>query len=307
MVGSHTSRILQGEIPALRAFLDSLGFTFEARPHQAFLARREGVVVNAYESGAVVVGGKEEPGRALVVSWLAERAAAAPAAGPGGKVYPEIPALQGERAGIDEAGKGDYFGPLVVAGAVIDAEDAQRLAAAGVRDSKSLDDEQMLILAEKLKTKLLGPARCEVLVLTPAKYNELHARNRNVNRTLGWAHARVLETLLTRNPRVTAAISDQFGDERYIRDALQERGKAIRMIQVVKGERDVAVATASVLARAEFVLQMRLMSARHDFRFPLGATHVVEPAKAFVARFGADALPGVAKMHFQTTQRVLGG
>ena len=287
---------------ALRRFLDSIGFVFEARPHQAFLARREGVVVNAYESGAVVVGGREDPGRALVVSWLQERAAALPPA----KTYPEIPTLAGQRAGIDEAGKGDYFGPLVVAGAVIDAEESERLAAAGVRDSKRLDDAQMLVLAEKLTGKLLGPDRCEVLVLPPAKYNELHAKTSNVNRILGWAHARVLETLLARNPGCKAAISDRFGDERYIGDALQERGRAIQLVQVVKGERDVAVAAASVLARAAFVVELRMMSARHDFRFPLGATHVVQPAKDFVRRFGAEALPSVAKMHFQTTQRVLG-
>ena len=73
-----------------------------------------------------------------------------------------------------------------------------------------------------------------------------------MNRILGWAHAKVIENLLENQINVEEAISDKFGDEKYIYTSLQEKGKNITLHQVTKAERYTAVAAASILARDRF-------------------------------------------------------
>lgn len=295
-----TYRVPPASLGELRRILEGYGYAFEARPHQAFLARAPGSVVNAYLSGSVVLGGaKPLPKEAIL--WLDAHAAAPAAAAREKHPMPSLPAI---RAGVDEAGKGDYFGPLVIAGVVVDPATETKLRVLGVRDSKTIGDEDVIALAARIEEVVPASAR-EVIAISPARYNALHLKLRNVNRILGWAHARVIESLLARDPRCQAAISDQFGDERYIVSQLQERGKAIRLVQVPRAERELAVAAASILARAEFLVGIRTLSARHDVRFPLGATHVKDAARRFVAARGPAALASVAKVHFRTTGQVV--
>jgi ribonuclease HIII len=222
---------------------------------------------------------------------------------------PSNPLLEGVRGqthiGVDESGKGDYFGPLVIAGVCVVAEDESRLVRASVRDSKLLSDKQVIPIAEKIRS-LVGERRYDVVHISPEKYNELYMRIRNLNKFLAWGHARVLENLLEKNP-CSLAVCDQFGDESYINKALMEKGKAIKLVQTPKAEQDIAVAAASILARDTFLRKIGEMSERYGIKFPKGASSVVEVAKDFVSTHGRSELRKVAKLHFKTTEKVLKG
>ncbi|MBX3330169.1 MAG: ribonuclease HIII [Nitrospira sp.] len=209
-----------------------------------------------------------------------------------------------ERIGIDESGKGDYFGPLVIAAVFVDATTQGELKLMEVRDSKKLSDGRILEMAPDIKT--ICPH--SIIAIGPQKYNELYAKIKNLNRLLAWGHAKALENLLERGVTCERAISDQFGDERLILNALQENGRKIVLEQRTKAESDLAVAAASVLARAEFLLRLKRLSDEVGTTLPKGASPAVElAAKMIIKKHGKERLGSVAKLHFKTTQAVLTG
>jgi ribonuclease HIII len=209
-----------------------------------------------------------------------------------------------DRIGIDESGKGDYFGPLVIAAVFVDATTQGELALMQVRDSKKVSDGRVLELAPDIKT--ICPH--SIIAIGPQKYNELYAKIKNLNRLLAWGHAKALENLLERGVVSERAISDQFGDERLILNALQEKGRKIFLEQRTKAESDLAVAAASVLARAEFLIRLRRLSDEVGTTLPKGASPAVElAAKMIIKKHGRERLDSVAKLHFKTTQAVLAG
>ncbi|HEY5626891.1 MAG TPA: ribonuclease HIII [Nitrospira sp.] len=208
-----------------------------------------------------------------------------------------------ERIGIDESGKGDYFGPLVIAAVFVDATTQEELKLMQVRDSKKISDGRILEMAPDIKT--ICPH--SVIAIGPQRYNELYAKIRNLNRLLAWGHAKALETLLER-VSCDLAIADQFGDERLILTALQEKGRKIVLQQRVKAESDMAVAAASIVARAEFLTRLKRLSGEIGTTLPKGASPAVELAgKMVVKKHGEARLGTVAKLHFKTTKVVLGG
>lgn len=211
------------------------------------------------------------------------------------------PAASPARIGIDESGKGDYFGPLVIAAVFVDATTQKELALMQVRDSKKISDGRILEMAPDIRT--ICPH--SVIAIGPQKYNELYAKIRNLNRLLAWGHAKALENLLERVP-CERAISDQFGDERWVLRALQDKGRKITLEQRTKAESDLAVAAASILARAEFLVRLRRLSEEVGTTLPKGASPAVElAARMVVKKHGRERLPSVAKMHFKTTLAVL--
>jgi len=206
--------------------------------------------------------------------------------------------------GIDESGKGDYFGPLVIAGVCIEPDDEMPLVKAGVKDSKLISDAHVISIAEKIRS-VVSERRYDVIYIGPDKYNDLYARIHNLNRLLAWGHARVLENLLEKSP-CSLALCDQFGDESYIKQALMEKGKTIKLIQMVRAEADLAVAAASILARDGFLRKLKDLSEKYGIALPKGATHVIEPARSFIKTHGESDLRKVAKIHFKTTEKVIG-
>jgi ribonuclease HIII len=208
-----------------------------------------------------------------------------------------------ERIGIDESGKGDYFGPLVIAAVFVDATTQGELKLMEVRDSKKISDGRILEMAPDIKT--ICPH--SVIAIGPQKYNELYAKIKNLNRLLAWGHAKALENLLERVP-CEHAISDQFGNERLILNALQDKGRTIVLEQRTKAESDLAVAAASILARAEFLLRLTRLSNEMGTTLPKGASPAVElAARMVIKKHGQNRLGDVAKLHFKTTQAVLAG
>jgi ribonuclease HIII len=201
--------------------------------------------------------------------------------------------------GVDESGKGDFFGPLVVAACYVGPEHLAELE--GVRDSKKLTDKVALALAGKIR------AVCphSIIAIGPAKYNELYAKFRNLNSLLAWGHARAIENVLEVQP-ANLVISDQFASGGLaVKKALYEKGKGVEFRSMVRAEADIAVAAASILARAEFLRRLERLGEEFGMPLPKGATNVIATGKRFVAQHGPDALPNVAKMHFKTSGQVL--
>lgn len=207
--------------------------------------------------------------------------------------------------GVDESGKGDYFGPLVIAGVYSDEKTAAQLVKLGCRDSKAISDDWK-IAAIAAKVMALPGVAYEVVCIGPRRYNELYSEFGNLNRLLAWGHARVIAALHEKVPACARALSDKFANEWVLRMALKKRNVPIRLDQRTKAESDVAVAAASILARARFVKWMKEASAASGCELPLGcAPHVTKAARAFVAAHGSARLQDVAKLHFKTTAKVL--
>ncbi|MEK5428288.1 ribonuclease HIII [Cytobacillus sp. FSL R7-0680] len=206
-----------------------------------------------------------------------------------------------EIIGADESGKGDYFGPLVVAAVFVNSDTYSTLKDMGVMDSKKLGDDQIKVLAGKIKK--ICPS--SLVVIGNAKYNDLYEKIKNLNKLLAWGHARAIENILsTVNCRF--ALSDQFGDESLINKALLDKGKEITLFQRTKAESNIAVAAASILARDEFVNRLHKLSIKYNVTFTKGAsTKTVANAKKFVSMHGSKELNNVAKLHFKTTDQII--
>jgi len=205
------------------------------------------------------------------------------------------------RIGTDESGKGDYFGPLVVGGVYVGRkEDEEFLKKIGVRDSKKVSDRRATALAAEIAKAL--PHTC--VAIGPARYNELYASMGNLNRILAWGHARAIENLAANYP-AAVAVTDKFGDDAYVAKALMKGGRELELVQKVRAEADVAVAAASIIARAEFLRRLAALSARAGLPLPKGASAgVEEAARELVRRRGKEALAAYAKVHFKTTSRL---
>ena len=202
--------------------------------------------------------------------------------------------------GVDESGKGDFFGPLVVAGVLVDEKTAQIFANLGIKDSKKMTDKKILSIEPRIK----AAAPHSIIAISNKRYNELYANIKNLNRLLAWGHARTIENILEKS-ECDYALSDKFGDESLIKNALMKKGQSIELRQMVRAESDIAVAAASVLARAAFVHKIEQMESEYGIKFPKGcAPQVKDAAREFVKNYGHERLNEVCKMHFKTYKEI---
>lgn len=203
-----------------------------------------------------------------------------------------------ERIGVDESGKGDYFGPLVVAACLMTPEAEAHLTS--LRESKALSDRAVLSLEKEIKEHCPH----EIVLISPAKYNELYEKLRNLNKLLAWGHARAIESLLQKHP-TEEVICDQFASADTLRKALMAQGCSANVHIRVRAEDDPAVAAASVLARARFLSYLQWASKTWGVSLPKGAGEgVLHAAKHFIALHGFHNLKEVAKLHFKITERL---
>ena len=158
-----------------------------------------------------------------------------------------------ESIGVDESGKGDFFGPLVIAACYVGPAEADRLD--GVKDSKKLTDPKALELAKQIKS--ICPH--SIIAIGPAKYNELYQKFANLNKLLEWGHARAIENVLEQKS-CPLVISDQFANPAGLKRALFAKGKQVELISQVRAEEELSVAAASVLARATFLDKLDALS-----------------------------------------------
>ncbi|MBI3875853.1 MAG: ribonuclease HIII, partial [Verrucomicrobia bacterium] len=207
--------------------------------------------------------------------------------------------------------KGDFFGPLCIAGVYVNEAVVKAWQDAGVRDSKNISSDKKIAELAKLIRGTPGCV-CDVVCVGNEAYNRLYAKMASVNTLLAWGHARVIENLMGRrdamNPPPVRAISDQFAaSKNTVSKALMPLGREIELVQRHKAEADLAVAAASILARHEFVTRMAALEEQFGMKLPKGASAAVDAAaKEFIARHGVGSLPRVAKMHFRTALRAQG-
>ena len=267
---SHTAPLTPAQVESLRAALERQGFDFEAKPHAIFSARKGKLTVTVYEKGPkVLVQGKETED--FIRFTLEPEVTGEARLG-----YEEIldPDRFEPHFGIDESGKGDYFGPLVIAGTYTDAAIARRLIDAGIMDSKRVTSPARI---RKLAALVRATPGCTttVICIGPERYNAMFASFKNLNRLLAWGHAKAIETLAAARPDCPRALSDQFARPEVLQRALKEKGLTLQLEQRTKGEYDTAVAAASILARERFIDWMDKASEMGGIRFPLGASEAV--------------------------------
>ena len=206
--------------------------------------------------------------------------------------------------GSDESGKGDYFGPLVVTAFYCRYEDIIPLREMGVKDSKELKDSQIDIIAKKVMARY--PNNYQQIVLVPSKYNELYGRfkesKKNLNHLLAWAHSKVISTLVRKfNPE--GIFVDRFTKQNLVEYYLaSEKCDNYDIIQAHQGERDVAVAAASILARYKFSAGIEHYSKLYGVKLPKGGgAQTIIAGKEFVEKCGEEKLNEVAKLHFKNS------
>src|SRR5246500_974211 len=247
-MNSYTHALTNGQVAKLRALVDELGFKFSEKPYTIFFAQKNKLSVAVYEKGPkVLIQGK---GVEEFVQFELEPKILGEAKLGYEKVH--SPEMFQPHFGVDESGKGDFFGPLVIAGAYVDQGIARKFLDAGVVDSKRIgSDPRIRALADMIRKSSLGLV--ETVLIGPTKYNELYEKFGNLNKLLGWGHARVIENLLAKKPDCPRALSDQFADARVEEKSLLRHGRKIKFKQRPKAESDIAVAAASILAREAFI------------------------------------------------------
>ena len=303
---SHTCKLTDNQAATLKSWLQAHHYEFREVPYARFAAEKDKTNLVFYESGKLVVQGK---GTQEFIEFVLE---------------PEIlkearlgyeavlnPELLLPRLGVDESGKGDFFGPLCIAGVYVNESVVKAWADAGIRDSKNISsDKRMKELAELIRDT--PGCVTSVVPIGNEAYNRLYFKMKSVNTLLAWGHARVIENLMAQkhrmNPPPVRAISDQFASNKeVVGKALMTLGRAIELVQKHRAEEDLAVAAASILARHEFVTRLANPGKQFDMVFPKGASAAVDAAaKEFIAKHGVENLPKVAKMHFRTALRAQG-
>jgi ribonuclease HIII len=223
----------------------------------------------------------------------------------------EAPPETEPHIGTDEAGKGDFFGPLVTAGVYVDERTAKLLRTLGVRDSKLVGDRELRGLATSIRQVVKDEKRA-VIIVAPKRYNELYKQMRsegkNLNTLLAWAHTRAIEDLIGHGLRPKFILSDQFGDKRYIETRLMvdTRLSGVPVLQMHRAEADVAVAAASILARDAFLRWLEQAGKTLGLTVPKGASpKVIETGRLLVSQMGAEGLKDYAKVSFKTMEKVL--
>ena len=275
----------------LRNILEKDNFILSDVQHAFWQARRERLFITFYRSGKVLIQGKNATDYAEQYLFPL-------------KSKQNIYGLESVKSlsnwiGTDESGKGDFFGPLVVAALHVNKKTEQKLWLMGVRDSKSIPDEKIIELASAIKKTF----SFSVVIYAPDKYNNLYAKVKNLNLLLAAAHAQVINNLIEKT-NCDVVISDKFGDEKLIQNALGDTSN-ITLIQQNRAEANLAVAGASILAREKFLKSLDKLSNKYLMNFPCGvSSKVTKAGKRFVQQFGKADLANVAKIHFKTIKQV---
>src|SRR3982750_3887709 len=295
-MNSYTHALSHEQVRKLRGLLEESGFEFAPKDWTILFAQKNKLSVAVYEKGPKVLvqgRGVEE----FVQFELEPKILGEAKLG-----YEEVhsPEMFEPHFGIDESGKGDFFGPLVIAGVYVDREIARKFLEAGIQDSKRIgSDKRIRDLAQVIRTT--PGAVGDTVTIGPERYNDLYEKFGNLNSLLGWGHARVIENLLGRKPDCPRALSDKFADASVIEKALLKHGQKIRLEQRTKAESDLAGAAASILARGAFIDWLEGRGKTLGVKLGRGVSgEVKDAARKIVEAGGPGALRKVAKLHFRT-------
>jgi ribonuclease HIII len=292
-------KLTQEEIDSLKYVLEKKGWKKEDVNNEYVALRMKndkGSVCTLYTSMKVVFQGKED--FEMLIKLLKDKAKSSGKTNVSVEVIPHI--------GVDEVGKGDYFGPLVVVGCFVNDKFLQDTQLLGIGDSKKISDNRIRDIYEEIKDY----PYYYVSIVNPQEYNKQIKELKNVSILLAKQHSKVIEMglrdLAEKNIECKEVVIDQFSSKKSrVIDELGPLGKKIRFVQFHKGESDIAVACASVIARAIFLIELDKMSKEYYFTFPKGASNVIETGREFVKKHGVEELKKVAKISFKTTKRVI--
>jgi ribonuclease HIII len=278
----------------IRNDLVDQGFVISTPPYTVFAAKKKGVSCTLYTSGKLLVQGKDK--KDFITFYLEPEILKDLSFS-----YPETMVDGTARIGIDEAGKGDFFGPLCIAGVYADEAGVKKLLDMGVRDSKRMNDKAIATLATEIKS--LFPH--SIVRLFPEKYNELYDKFKNLNHMLAWGHATAIEELVE-STGCKKAIIDQFASEHVVENALKRKKLEIDLTQRHYGEEDPVVAAASLLARTAFVEGIDSLSRMLEVPLPKGAnSQVIVAGKKVLEMHGEEGLYKAGKRHFKTLEAIL--
>ncbi len=278
----------------LKEGLKAQGFTLSEPVYTLFQAKKPGLSCTLYSSGKLVVQGKQM--QEFVEFYLEPEILGSFTYG-----YEEHALDLSPHIGVDESGKGDYFGPLCIAGVYANEEQIRNLSKIGVKDSKQLRDSTIQKIAQKIRKDYVY----HVVQIGPKRYNELYEKFSNLNLLLGWGHATVIEKLLEKVD-CRRVIIDQFAAEHVVENALKRKKKQVLLIQRPKAEVDLVVAAASIMARVCFLEGLKRLEKEWSTVLPKGASEkTIQAGKRLVKEHGFSSLHSVGKMHFKTTEVIL--
>lgn len=291
---TFTAKIDLSLAQKLKDDLKEQGFTFSTLPFTVFSAKKNGIVCSLYTSGSLVVQGK---GKDEFIEFYLEPEILKSFE----YSHPEALVDMKSRIGVDESGKGDFFGPLCIASVYADEAGIKKLLSLHVQDSKKLTDSSILKIAGILKKDFAYSIIC----LFPEKYNELYAKFRNLNNLLGWAHATVIFNLHEKTS-CKEVIIDQFADKKVVELAVKKKKIDINLTQRHKGESDIVVAAASIIARCYFLEGLEKLRQSSNISLPKGASEKVKQAGITLAnKYGIEELNKYSKTHFKTYNEIL--
>lgn len=287
------AEIKKDQVDKLKQDLQDQGFEIKSGPHLLFHASKKGIQVHLYMSLKLTVMGKDKD--EFILFYLEPEILQSTCYS-----HPKAELDMTPHMGSDEAGKGDYFGPLCVVACSCSSQIIEKLFELGVQDSKNLSDQKIFELADKLKTFVPH----EKVVIYPKTYNELYDKFKNLNRLLAWAHTKAITGVYQRYPE-SVCIVDQFSKDKLVEKSVNSSLPKLQIIERTKAESDLVVAAASILAREAFLTGLKKLSEKAAFDLPKGAASiVVKKAKELVEKSGRQILPSVAKMHFKTSLEI---
>jgi ribonuclease HIII len=299
-LSTYTLKLDDAQMEKLRAAVAAKYWEQVEVPYARFAFKGPKVNVTAYTSGKVVVAGKE-------TEDFVQNVIEAQVTGEARLGYDDVhhPEWFEPHAGLDESGKGDLFGPVVAATVIAERPAIEAWRDAGVRDSKTIGDAQIVKLDELIRGT--PGVVVETVYCGMEKYNELMQKPQaNLNRLLAWQHARALEAGLQKK-WVGRGLLDQFTEQPLVQRELAKRGlERFNLEMRTKAESDPVVAAASVVARAEYVRLMHQLSREFGDKLQKGAGALAKAQAAqIIEKFGARSLGRFAKLHFRTCYEVV--
>jgi ribonuclease HIII len=292
-------KLTQEEVDSLKYILEKKGWKEEGINNEYVALRMKndnGSVCTLYTSMKVVFQGRDDFEE--LIKLVKDRAE------DGNEI--KIPIEVVPHIGVDEVGKGDYFGPLVVVACFVNNKFLQDTELLGIGDSKKISDHRIRDIYQEIKDY----PYYYVSIVKPEEYNKQIKELRNVSILLARQHSKVIEMglrdLAEKNIECKEVVIDQFSSKKSrVVDELGPLGKKVKFVQFHKGESDIAVACASVIARAIFLTELDKMEKEYYFTFPKGASNVIEAGREFVKKHGVGELEKVAKISFKTTKKVI--
>lgn len=294
--GTFVATVNPALAPKMIEELKLQGFELSIPPHTLFSAKKKGVSCTFYQTGKLTVQGKDmgqfiefylEPNVLKSFSYTYANV--------------DVNLNKKGRIGIDESGKGDFFGPLCVAGVFAEGEDIVKLKEIGVRDSKTLSEAAIRKIGDQIRKNFAH----HIVKINPTKYNELIVQFGNLNKLLAWGHATTIEQLVEKT-NCRCVIIDQFADEHVVETALKRKNLKLDLTQRHRGEEDLVVAAASILARQAFVEGLEKMEKEYNQEFPKGASQkTIEAGRKFLRKHGRENMGKVGKLHFKTLDSIL--